>query len=262
MSDLKDIFVQNEARQMHKWHHYFDIYERYFQAFRGKEVVVVEIGVWHGGSLKMWKDYFGHSARIIGIDIDPRCKQLEDDGFEIYIGSQADKDFLEEMTQTIPKIDILIDDGGHMMRQQRTAFEILFPHIAPAGLYLVEDVHTSYWLKFGGGYRRRGTFIEYCKGLIDDLHAYHSQQSNLQVTSLTKSLAYIHFYDSVVILEKALQPKVAPTNSTTGKIKLSADSSAAPLPTARRRFKRLVAMLLRPINYVLRFFRLPGFIWR
>ncbi|MFP4369831.1 MAG: hypothetical protein ACLFR2_09645 [Candidatus Kapaibacterium sp.] len=62
MNDLEKYFRQNDARLIHKWNHYFDIYDRHFSKFRGKEIILLEIGVSHGGSLQMWKSYFGDKA--------------------------------------------------------------------------------------------------------------------------------------------------------------------------------------------------------
>ena len=150
MNHLEKYFRANEKRQIHKFYHYFDIYDRYFSQYRGKEITFMEIGVFQGGSLQMWKDYFGPQARIIGVDIDPRCKELEEDNIEIHIGSQSDRKFLRDLKTKIPKVDILLDDGGHTMRQQIVTFEELFDHVKPEGLFLCEDLHTSYFLEYGG----------------------------------------------------------------------------------------------------------------
>jgi 23S rRNA U2552 (ribose-2'-O)-methylase RlmE/FtsJ len=160
MNDLREYFEQNGGKLIHKWIHYFEIYDRYFSKFRGTDVHLVEIGVSQGGSLQMWKDYFGPKARIYGIDVNKDCKQLEEDQVEILIGDQGDIKFLKQLKEAIPRIDILLDDGGHTMKQQINTFEQLYPAISQKGIYLCEDVHTSYWKKFGGGYRRRGTYIE------------------------------------------------------------------------------------------------------
>ncbi|MDR2691199.1 MAG: class I SAM-dependent methyltransferase [Dysgonamonadaceae bacterium] len=126
-------------------------------------MVVLEIGVSQGGSLQMWKDYFGEKAKIFGIDIDPRCEALEEENIKILTGSQSDRKFLREVKRQIPPIDILVDEGGHMMIQKIVSFEELFPHIKEDSVYLCEDLHTSYWLHYGGGHKRRGSFIEYSK---------------------------------------------------------------------------------------------------
>lgn len=109
MNDLEKYFHNNDKRLIDKWMHYFDVYDRHLSKYRGKEIVMVEVGVFQGGSLQMWKDYFGPQAKIYGVDIDPRCKTLEEENIEIFIGSQADRKFLREIKNKIPKIDILLD---------------------------------------------------------------------------------------------------------------------------------------------------------
>ncbi len=202
MGDLEKYFKQNDKRLIHKWKHYFDIYERHFSRFRNKEIIILEIGVFQGGSLQMWKNYFGEKTRIYGIDIDPRCKQIEEDNITIFIGSQSDRKFLREIKKQLPRVDILIDDGGHTMDQQIVTFEELFDLVKDDGVYLCEDLHTSYWKSYGGGYKRRGSFIEYSKNFIDFINAYHSKQRSLKVSEFTKSVDSLHYYDSILVIEK------------------------------------------------------------
>jgi 23S rRNA U2552 (ribose-2'-O)-methylase RlmE/FtsJ len=257
ISDLEKYFNNNSGRLIHKWNHYFNIYERHFNRFRNKDIVILEIGVSQGGSLQMWKQYFGPKAKIYGIDIDPRCKDLEEKNIQIFIGSQSDRKFLRSVKELLPPIDIIIDDGGHTMKQQRVSYEELFHHIKDDGVYLCEDLMTSYWLKYGGGYKRHNTFIEYSKKFIDYLNAYHSEQSSLKVNSFTKSVNSIHYYDGIVIIEK--NKRTEPTHEKTG--------SASFNNTIRSTFSqkvrsKLINITLTIINKILRFFRLPGFIWK
>ena len=202
MNDLKKYFDNNTGRVIHKWQHYFEIYDRHFSAYRNKEIVILEIGVFQGGSLQMWKNYFGPKAKIYGIDIDPGCKQYEEENIEIFIGSQSDKNFLTEVKSKMPEIDILIDDGGHTMNQINTSFLELFDHVKEDGIYAIEDLHTSYWLDYGGGYKRMGTFIELSKNIVDSIHAWHSHQSNFKMDKYTKTVHSLHYYDSITIVEK------------------------------------------------------------
>jgi hypothetical protein len=151
----------------------------------------------------MWKDYFGPGARIVGIDIDQRCKELEEDQIEIYIGDQEDRSMLARLRERVGRMDVVVDDGGHTMTQQRITFEELYRCVPDDGVYLVEDLHTSYWPKFGGGYRQKGTFIEYAKGLVDQLNAWGSQTPDLfKVDEFTRRTRAIHFYDAVVVFER------------------------------------------------------------
>jgi len=203
MNDLEKYFKENTGRVIHKYMHYFDVYDRHFSRYRGTDVHVVEIGVSHGGSLRMWKNYFGDKAKIYGIDINPNCKQLEEEQVDIIIGDQGDREFLKTIPEAIPRIDILIDDGGHTMAQQINTFEVLFSHIQADGVYLCEDMHTSYWSEFEGGYKREGTFVEYSKDFIDYINAWHSREPNkLNVSDFTRSAYSLHYYDSILVIEK------------------------------------------------------------
>jgi hypothetical protein len=215
MNDLEKFFRQHEGPLIHKWVHYFEIYDRHFARFRGRAPVVVEFGVSQGGSLQMWKQYFGPGVQLYGVDINPNCRRFEEPGVKIFIGDQGDREFLTSLARTLPTIDILIDDGGHTMEQQIRTFEALFPRVAPDGVYLCEDLHTSYWREFGGGYRRRGSFIEYSKNFVDALNAWHSREpARLSVGDFTRTAHSVHFYDSVVVVEK--RPMNPPTHQRVG----------------------------------------------
>jgi len=253
MNDLEKYFYNNNNRLIHKWVHYFEIYERYFSRFRNKEMVLVEIGVFQGGSLQMWKDYFGNKAIIYGIDIDPRCKEFEEENIKVLIGSQSDRNFLRTVCKKIPPIDILIDDGGHTMKQQIIGFEELFGHVKSDGVYLCEDTHTSYRLKYGGGYHRKGTFVEYSKVFIDLLNAYHSTEKRHQVNDFTKTVNSIHFYDSIIVIEKQIREK--PHAEKRGYE--SFDNTWNPPPFSIE----IRNKIYKTINQILRFFYLKGFNW-
>lgn len=200
MNDLEKYFFYEKHNIMEKWYQYFEIYEIYFKKYRNKPVTIMEIGVFGGGSLQMWKKYFGDRCRIIGVDIAEDCKKFEEDQIEIYIGSQDDRNFLRKLKDEIPKIDILIDDGGHFMNQQIITFEELFEWIDINGVYLCEDVHTSYFERYNGGLGK-DSYINYTKGLIDKMHAWYTS-GKLPVDKYTRSIQAIHYYDSVVVIEK------------------------------------------------------------
>jgi len=202
LNPLEKYFRENSGRRIHKWVHYFDIYHRHFQRFRGKRITVVEFGVSFGGSLQMWRNYFGRRARIYGIDIDPRCKQFEERRTKIFIGDQEDREFLRTVAKEIGPIDVLIEDGGHTMGQQIATFEEMYPKVKDDGVFLIEDLHTSYWERYGGGFGKSDTFIEYAKRLTDQLNAWHSKTPDLVVDEFTRSTASMHFYDSVIVFEK------------------------------------------------------------
>lgn len=120
---------------MDKWEHYFPIYDKHFAKYQDKPVRVLEIGVSHGGSLQLWKQYFGAKAHITGMDIDLRCADYEEDRIEILICNQA------HIGQPL-EYDIVIDDGSHVKEHQEASFKALWEHTR--GPYLIEDCHSGY----------------------------------------------------------------------------------------------------------------------
>ena len=202
-NDLFKFFAGKEHRLIDKWLHYFPIYEKWFKDFRGKDLVFVEVGVSQGGSMQMWKDYFGKDSKIIGVDVEERCKQFEDDQVSIEIGSQDDVEFWNKFKEKYPRVDILLDDGGHTMNQQIVTFMQMFPHIKDGGIYMCEDCHTSYWEKeYGGGYRNPNSYIEFTKQLIDAINAFYTRGA-MPPNYFTVNMGGVHFYDSIVVVEKS-----------------------------------------------------------
>ncbi len=202
-NDLLSYFENNKKRMIFKWMHYFEIYDRFFSKYRNTDVHFLEIGVSNGGSMQMWKDYFGGKARIFGVDVNPLCKQFEEDQVTIFIGDQASKAFLTGLTRKMPRLDIIIDDGGHTMEQQINTFEVLYPHVSPNGLYVCEDMHTSYWKRYGGGHGEKSSFVEYSKNFVDAIHAWHFENAGgNDISDFTKSTYGLHFYDSILVIEK------------------------------------------------------------
>jgi hypothetical protein len=187
---------------MDKWVHYFPIYERHFGKFVNRPVVFMEIGVMEGGSLQMWKRYLGPFAQIIGLDINPSCKALEEEQIKIYIGNQADTGFLQYVVDDLAekglRLDAVLDDGSHIMSHVCTTFNFLYKELGKNGVYLVEDLHTAYMDMYEGGLNRQGTFIELSKALIDSINARYSGLD----TNFANSTFSMSFYDSVVAFEK------------------------------------------------------------
>ena len=206
---LTDAFFAQKGRRIHKWLHYLSIYERYLHVYRGTDVKILEIGVNKGGSLDLWRSYFGPSATIVGIDIDPECANNVTPPNLVRIGSQDDPAFLTSVIDEMGPPDIILDDGSHIGRHQRASFDTLFPLLKDNGLYIIEDMHTAYWHgMYEGGYRRRGTAIEHLKEMIDDLHGWYHNQAT--ISSARDRIDAIHIHDSVAVIEKvAAKPRPA-----------------------------------------------------
>lgn len=201
-NDLDKFFYQEKHSLIHKLVHYTEGYERFFSKYRGRKVTLLEIGVCKGGSLQMWKNYLGEKARIIGLDIDPECKKLEEENIEIYIGDQESRKFLRSLKKKIGQVDIIVDDGGHTMEQQIVSFEELFDSLSEDGVYLCEDCQTSYWSSYNGGYKEENTFIEYSKNLIDGLNAQYIGKDAQKEFKNNANIKSLTFYDGMVFIEK------------------------------------------------------------
>ena len=199
-------FLTNDQRLIHKWKHYFPVYERHFRDFVYKPLTFIEIGCGKGGGLQMWKRYFGPHARIVGIDINPDCKSFAEDQIEVRIGDQKDERLLQKVVDEFGAPDIVVDDGSHVMSDIAASFRFLYPKLSQAGVYLVEDLHTAYWDEYEGGLRRSGSFIELCKGLIDELNADHTRGA-LPATEFGRTTLGMHFYDSMVVFERGAHTK-------------------------------------------------------
>ena len=142
------------------------------------------------------------------------------------------------------------------MDQQINTFKELFPYISPEGIYLCEDIHTSYWLRYGGGHKRSGSFIEFTKNFIDALNAYHSEQRSLKVDDFTKSVDSIHYYDSIVVVEK--KQRVPPIHEATG----NRTFPRADDGTSRTFPQKIKHFIIKWINKLLQALRIRSFIWR
>lgn len=207
---LREIFHNEITLGSDKWDPYFDVYETYCSKYIGKPITLVEIGVQSGGSIQMWRKFLGPQAKIVGIDIDPNVLNhvpYYDDNTEIIVGDQGKHSFWDEFLLKYPEIDVLVDDGGHTMDQQKITFERVFPHIKLNGTLICEDTHTSYFHQFGSSVFDKNSFVEYSK-LITDLinydHIESSDKKNIdhRLLKICENLTSVAFYDSMVVFMK------------------------------------------------------------
>lgn len=178
-----------------KFRHYLPIYERHFAKFVGTSAHVLEIGVYGGGSLSMWKDYFGERATIYGIDIRPESRAFDSPRTRIFIGDQADPGFWRRFVAEVPDLDVVIDDGGHLYEQQVTSLEWLLPHLRPGGVYLCEDIHHPL-----------NPFHAYLDGLGRRIHVVKGFSAP---RATQEHIASVHRYPSLIVIEKPSLPVAA-----------------------------------------------------
>lgn len=192
-------FSKNAGRVLWKWHHYLEIYHRHLNKFRATTPSLIEVGVADGGGLEMWRDYFGPQATISGVDIDPGCRKYADKFTQVFIGDQADRTFWQSVRKAIPRLNVVIDDGGHSAVQQMITLEELLPHIQPGGVYICEDIHGA-----------EHGFNDYLHGIVDVINSWQPKTWKRSVSGPTirrrafqQDILSVHHYPFLVVLEKA-----------------------------------------------------------
>jgi hypothetical protein len=187
-----DFFAaRKDGHGIWKWEHYFEIYHKHFLRLLHKPATILEIGVYSGGSLEMWKSCLAPGSRIIGVDIEQACKAYEETGTEIFIGDQADRSFWAEVKGQIGNIDIIIDDGGHKTRQQQITLEELLPVLNPGGVYLCEDIQGEH-----------NEFFSFITGMASGMNCFPPGHSN---SAMQLSYSF-HLYPYAAVIEKRAFP--------------------------------------------------------
>lgn len=180
-----------------KYKNYFSIYDQLLNNYRNKKIIFVEVGVFSGGSLFMWRNFFGKKAKIIGIDLNPKIKKFSKYGFDIVIGDQSSEKFWINFFKKYGKVDIVLDDGGHTNYQQIITTNNCVPNIKDGGMLITEDVHTSY-IKDKWYNPSKYSFINYSKKLIDDINSrYPGLKKNK--FSLNKYIYSIQSFESITV---------------------------------------------------------------
>lgn len=225
--ELAAIFARTLG--LHKWLHYVAVYEAAFGALRNRPLRFLEIGVDRGGSLTAWSEFFGPQAIIVGIDINPACSMFDDpaSGRHVRIGDQADVALLGAVVAEFGPFDVILDDGSHRPSHTTASFRHLFDKgLIGGGLYLVEDLQTNYWTGFRDA---RRSFVDVAKGLVDVMHAQYAQvesetafllggeerRRSFRVPRITKLVDSIEFYDSIVIIRRAVGDRPVPVSTYT-----------------------------------------------
>jgi hypothetical protein len=212
---LHRYFLNHSGPVIHKWFHYFDVYEKHFDRFRGTSVNFLEIGVDQGGSHEMWRDYFGPRANILCMDDRDLSHRVKPEVAKFYRGDQADRKLLEAIVNDNGPLDVVLDDGSHLSSDMIATFEVLYPLMSPTGVYMVEDVSCVYKKRYNGGFRQPGSFIEYTKDLVDHMNFAHIKQIS-NSDPFGNSTFSISIYDAIVVFER--RPKAHPQWARTGKL--------------------------------------------
>lgn len=190
--DFEEAAVRHGTDKVRYMRYYWSHMRKWLQS----PISILELGVFHGASVRMFAELFPQ-AKIHGIDINRECsKHASPPQINIHIGSQVDQRFLSGVVSSMGSVDVVIDDGSHMMDHMKTSFDILFQRLNPGGLYVVEDLGCCYMQQFGGELRHHGTFIEKAKDLVDNVNVDSRLGNPLMISG-------IHFYDNIVFIGKS-----------------------------------------------------------
>jgi methyltransferase family protein len=166
---------------------YTPVYERYFSPLRDEPITILEIGVNTGGSMLMWLDYFTN-GKVIGVDIVPKTRPPESHRYRFIQGDQQSIPFWNSVIPSLGKLDIVIDDGGHIAGQIENSFKCLWPIVKPGGYYCIEDLGAAYNPE--AQTPGLGNHLQFIKDFID-----HINLGRAGVDSL-------HFYRELAIIKK------------------------------------------------------------
>jgi hypothetical protein len=184
----------DEGPGIFKWEHYLEIYHRHLNKFVGAKPSVVEVGIYSGGSLGMWRSYFGEGCHVHGVDIVEDCRSYASDHVTVHIGDQADRSFWADFRDRVPVVDALIDDGGHTALQQQVTLEEMLPHLQPGGVYICEDIHRS-----------NNRFTDFASGLVRSLNEMDVEPGPVLMSRISNFQAAVysmHFYPYILVVEK------------------------------------------------------------
>jgi len=220
--ELWNYFTTNKGKKITKWKHYFPIYEKHFTPIRNKPIKILEIGILNGGSLEMWRYYFPE-ATIVGIDINPLCKEHEQEGINIRIGDQTDEKFLQSLIDEFGTFDLIIDDGSHHVAHVNKTFQFLFPKLADEGIYFIEDTHAAYWDSHGGSIKEPESINNVAKGMIDSINADHTRGQK-EPDYFTRNVKCMSVYDSIIVFDKGNVGEKIPMEIGTTRIVMQPDS--------------------------------------
>lgn len=213
---LKELYSDHTGLVSDKWELYLTEYNGLFDPYRKLEINMLEIGVQNGGSLEIWAKYFSTARRIVGCDINPLCRNISfaSDAIRFVPGDINDIETLAAIQEHASKFDIIIDDGSHVSSDIIHTFSMLFPLLEENGIYVIEDLHCSYWSRFEGGLTAEKSAVYFLKKLIDVVNFEHwgmpgtrcniLEQFDAQALS-DENLAMIHsvsFSNSMCIIKK------------------------------------------------------------
>jgi len=174
MNLFKDLYKSHLGKVSDKWTIYLNEYEEKLKSYQKLPINFFEIGVLNGGSLEIFSKYFSNAELILGCDIDQKCKKLNfsESNIKLIWGDVNNEEIKNEITKN-SKFDVILDDGSHNSDDIVKTFCNYFNHLKDEGLYIIEDLHCSYWREHKGGLFFPTSSISFFKKLVDILNYEH-----------------------------------------------------------------------------------------
>jgi GT2 family glycosyltransferase len=172
---IVQLYKEHKGKVSDKWTRYLFEYDLLFEQFQDKPVRMLEIGVQNGGGLEIWAEYFKNGKQFIGCDINPDCANLcfEDPRIKMVVGDANHSLTQEKILTFSPELDIVNDDGSHRSSDIIKSFLRYFPSLTDGGIYVVEDLHASYWKEYEGGLFDPYSSMAFFKRLVDIINCEH-----------------------------------------------------------------------------------------
>jgi hypothetical protein len=217
---LRELYARHTGKVSDKWGIYLDFYERIFAPLRDKPITLVEVGVQNGGSLEIWSKFFAHAERIVGCDVNEKCRALryDDPRISVVVGQVNSPPTFREIHARAPRFDIFLDDGSHNSPDIIAAYYNYWPSVKPGGLFVIEDLHCAYFPTYDGGIDQPLNAMNFLKLLADGIHLEHwkGQGANgfeqriapflpagaKADLSLVEDVRSVLFLDSICVIEK------------------------------------------------------------
>ena len=201
MSNLKNLAKYHKTNKYDRG--YIDVYEKYFEKIQNKKLNILEIGIGEGGSsIKVWSEYFLNS-NIAALDI--VSTNLKVKNVEFFCGDQSDEKILQSIINKFKYFDIIIDDGSHISKDLIKSFNFLFEHLSEGGLYMIEDLHYSYYPRYGGSrinLKKKDTSLNFLKSLVDSLNYENYDRPFYKKSKFNGKIKSIKFYQNCAVIIK------------------------------------------------------------
>ena len=181
---------------------FIQLYEKYFSSFKDKKINILEIGIENGDSLRIWREFFPN-ANICGIDI--LKKEFKIDNVDIHEGDQSDHKFLKTIIEKYKNFDIVIDDGSHQAKHIISSFQFLFPYINENGIYVIEDLQTSYFPRYGGSrinLNKKKSSMNFVKSLTDSINYEKNNRPFFKKSIFDGLVKSINFHQNIAFIYK------------------------------------------------------------